>query len=60
MGIVTQGWGSVSYVLNEYIGLTRLGGMRRISARLREQRSFHCATRLRVDTLLVKPNVPHA
>ncbi len=34
MGIVPQGWSSVSYVLNEHIGLTRLGAMRRMGSRL--------------------------
>ena len=58
MGIGARGWDSVLYVLNEYIGLTRLGGMRRIGARLRDQRSFHFATCLRVDTLHVKPDGP--
>ena len=39
------GLGSVSYVLNEYIGLTRLRAMRRITAELRERRSSHFASR---------------
>ena len=30
MGIGLRGWGSVSYGLSGYSGLTRLGGMRRI------------------------------
>ena len=55
---VTGVGGLVLYVLRGYIGLTRLGGMRRIGARFRERRSFHFATCLRVDTRHVKPNGP--
>ena len=58
MGIGARGWGSVLNVLRGYSGLTRLGGMRRIGARFRDQRSFHFVTCLRVDTLHVKPNGP--
>ena len=58
MGIGARGWGSVLYVLNEHIGLTSLGEMRRMGARFRERRSFHFVTCLRVDTLHVKPNGP--
>ena len=65
MGIVVQGWESVSSVLNEYIGLTRLRAMRRIGAQLFDKLRAGFVNNVPpgsppVDTLHVKPNVPRA
>ncbi len=57
------GLGSVSSVLNEYIGLTRLGAMRRIRAQPFDKFRAGFVNNVPpgsppVDTLHVKPNVP--